>query len=68
MRRLLRVAAALLVLTVLLPALCLFDVISLPTGVYRGCGVLSMLSLFAVVYARVWLISYRRKPLKVKKR
>lgn len=61
MRRLLRVASVVCGLTAGTLMLSLFDVITMPDGLYRACGIGCLLSLFLMVYSRVWLICYRRK-------
>ncbi len=61
MRALLKVSAIVFALSLLSLILNLFDIISFPTALYRACGVACLISLFVLVFSRVWLITYRRK-------
>lgn len=61
MRLLLKVSTIICLTSSLLVLSNLLDVFTFPTLAYRLCGAVCMLSLFLMVYSRVWLISYRRK-------
>lgn len=64
MRIILRASIYICLATVIILSLSLFDIISLNDTITRICGVICCVSLFCLVYSRVWLISYRRKPRK----
>lgn len=61
MRGLLKISLTVLILSLVLLFLNLFDILSFSTVPYRICGVVCLISLFLTVYSRVWLIRYRRK-------
>lgn len=61
MRRLLRIASVLCILTAVTLILNLVDILDLPSIAVRLCGTGCMISLFMMVYSRVWLIRYTRK-------
>ena len=61
MHRLLRIASVLCILTAVTLILNLVDILDLPSIAVRLCGAGCMISLFLMVYSRVWLIRYTRK-------
>lgn len=61
MRRLLRIASELCILTTVTLILNLVDILDLPSIAVRLCGAGCMISLFLMVYSRVRLIRYTRK-------
>lgn len=61
MHAFLKVSAIVFALSLILLILNLFDIVTFPTLLYRACGVVCLISMFAMVFSRVWLITYRRK-------
>lgn len=61
MRRLLRIASELCILTAVTLILNLVDILDLTSIAVRLCGAGCMIRLFLMVYSRVWLIRYTRK-------
>lgn len=57
MRRRQRIASVLCILTAVTQILNLVDILDLPSIAVRLCGAGCMISLFMMVYSRVWLIS-----------
>lgn len=63
MRLWLKISLAICLITSVTLIANLFDIVSLPTILFRICGVACVISLFFMVYLRVLLIRYRRKPM-----